>query len=117
MFMGKQPYTCQYCGEPTDAKRGHRECRRPDMEARERAREQARKNLNHVRERLVRKRGSKCERCGVPGYVEMHHKVGLRDHGPTTEDNLILLCSRCHATQTHDDQIVDAWIRKGASTF
>jgi len=45
-------------------------------------------------------------RCRFPGcdahlFVEAHHLVHWADGGPTSLENLILLCSRCH-TWTHE---------------
>jgi hypothetical protein len=48
---------------------------------------------------------NRCRLCGWdrdmwtrqnPRYLELHHIVEHRAHGPNTRDNLIVLCSKCH---------------------
>ena len=48
---------------------------------------------------------NRCRLCGWdrdmwtrqnPRYLELHHVVEHRSHGPNTRDNLIVLCSKCH---------------------
>lgn len=51
-----------------------------------------------MRKRLLRRCGHQCQQCGFIGYVELHHRISVRDGGTFAEDNLILLCERCHKT-------------------
>lgn len=52
------------------------------------------------RKEILVTRGQKCEICGLEGYVEMHHKN--RDRKNNSDENVILLCKRCHACQHLD---------------
>lgn len=49
-----------------------------------------------ARKRILKTRGKRCERCGRTGYVELHHIVPIKEGGIHDDDNLILLCDRCH---------------------
>lgn len=49
-----------------------------------------------TKNRLLKKRGRKCEQCGRGGKVEMHHIKHVADGGDNSESNLILLCKPCH---------------------
>ena len=50
-----------------------------------------------ARKRIINKRGHKCEVCGYTGYIELHHIVQMINGGYHDEDNVILLCEKCHA--------------------
>lgn len=50
-----------------------------------------------ARKRLIKKRGNKCEKCGYEGYIELHHIISVQDGGKFEDENLILLCEKCHA--------------------
>lgn len=50
-----------------------------------------------ARKRLIKSRGHKCEKCGFPGYIELHHILEVSKGGKNNDDNLILLCEKCHA--------------------
>ena len=48
-------------------------------------------------EAAVRRRASgKCELCGAEFNLGLHHIIARQDGGLNHEDNLILLCRRCH---------------------
>lgn len=49
-----------------------------------------------ARNRIVAKRGEKCEKCGSRALIELHHIVRAKDGGTFAEDNCILLCWLCH---------------------
>lgn len=49
------------------------------------------------REKTIKKRGNKCEKCGYTGYVELHHIIEAQHGGTFAADNLMLLCEKCHA--------------------
>jgi len=50
-----------------------------------------------IRKRMIKKYGNRCMVCGYPGgFIEMHHIKGVADGGEHTEDNVILLCEKCH---------------------
>jgi len=57
-------------------------------------------HYQHVRERVIKQRGNKCEKCGYKGYVEHHHIVPIKDGGSNNNANILLLCEKCHA-ETH----------------
>jgi 5-methylcytosine-specific restriction endonuclease McrA len=50
-----------------------------------------------VKRQLIALRGHKCEICGYSKIIEAHHIIPRRDSGPTSEENLILLCPNHHA--------------------
>jgi 5-methylcytosine-specific restriction endonuclease McrA len=55
----------------------------------------------HLRNRVLRRDGWRCQSCGTRSNLEVHHKE-LRSHaGDDSEQNLITLCSVCHATVHH----------------
>ena len=49
------------------------------------------------RKRLIKQRGHKCQLCGYPGYLELHHILPVQFGGGPEDSNLILLCEKCHA--------------------
>lgn len=52
------------------------------------------KKENELRQKIREKQNNKCFTCGKEGPHQIHH----RDSDPknNSEDNLVLLCSRCH---------------------
>ena len=50
-----------------------------------------------ARKRIIKNRGNKCQNCGYPGYVELHHIEKVVDGGNNNDDNVLLLCEKCHA--------------------
>lgn len=83
---------------------------------------------DYSREKIIKQRGCRCEKCGVKGriydkakYVDerlrqsrgprdpcacngpklfVHHKIRLQDGGTHNPNNLIVLCPKCH-TKIH----------------
>ena len=50
-----------------------------------------------VRRRELERAGWRCERCGRPGALEVHHKTPLHKGGdPWSAYNLTVLCRACH---------------------
>jgi hypothetical protein len=45
---------------------------------------------------IIDKRGAKCERCGSPERIEVHHLTYERLHHELPSD-VIVLCRKCHA--------------------
>jgi 5-methylcytosine-specific restriction endonuclease McrA len=41
--------------------------------------------------------GWRCQVCGALSNLEVHHKQFRSHSGPDTEENLITLCTACHA--------------------
>ena len=56
-----------------------------------------------------------CEVCGETQYLEVHHKTYER-LGNETHDDLIVLCSSCHA-KVHDKPARSAWSRSWGSDW
>lgn len=59
------------------------------------------KNQRALKERLIKLRGTSCERCDYPNtkILNVHHKI-YRSNGGTNElDNLELICPNCHAEE------------------
>ena len=54
------------------------------------------KSQQLARNRIVAKRGERCEKCGSRAGVELHHIKPMEDGGYHDEDNCILLCWMCH---------------------
>jgi len=62
-----------------------------------------------MRGRLLKSRGPFCEICGYPRNLklnikgnigpclDLHHIVAVQDGGTFDEENLIILCEKCHA--------------------
>ena len=64
-----------------------------------------------LRREVLDRDGWRCQRCGLPGALEVHH----RDHDPTNNDraNLTTYCRPCHI-ETHRPPVspdVAAWRR------
>lgn len=53
-----------------------------------------------IRNQAIKKYGNKCELCGYSLVVEAHHIIPKKDNGKHEVDNLIVLCSNCHALIT-----------------
>jgi 5-methylcytosine-specific restriction endonuclease McrA len=50
-----------------------------------------------LRQQILRRDGWRCQSCGTMSNLEVHHRK-LRSHsGADTEENLITLCTACHA--------------------
>jgi len=50
-----------------------------------------------VRQQVLRRDGWRCQSCGSMSNLEIHHKEFRSHSGHDTEENLITLCSKCHA--------------------
>jgi 5-methylcytosine-specific restriction endonuclease McrA len=51
------------------------------------------------REKILRRDGWRCQRCGSMANLEVHHQQFRSHSGPDHEDNLITLCNSCHSAQ------------------
>jgi len=50
-----------------------------------------------LRQQILRRDGWKCQSCGAMANLEVHH-MEFRSHlGADSEENLITLCTACHA--------------------
>ncbi len=46
--------------------------------------------------KILERDGWKCQHCGRRDQLQIHHLVRRSQRGADCEDNLIVLCSRCH---------------------
>jgi len=53
-----------------------------------------------LRQQVLRRDGWKCQSCGSMSNLEIHHKQFRSHAGHDSEENLITLCTVCHA-DTH----------------
>jgi 5-methylcytosine-specific restriction endonuclease McrA len=51
-----------------------------------------------LRQQILRRDGWRCQLCGTMSNLEVHHKKFRSHSGRDSEDNLITLCSTCHAS-------------------
>jgi 5-methylcytosine-specific restriction endonuclease McrA len=54
-----------------------------------------------LRNAVLRRDGWRCQSCGTRSGLEVHHKEFRSQAGDDSEENLITLCSACHATVHH----------------
>ena len=50
-----------------------------------------------LRQQVLRRDGWRCQGCGAMSNLEVHHRQYRSRSGDDSEDNLITLCTRCHA--------------------
>lgn len=54
-------------------------------------------SYDSLRQRVLRRDSWRCQACGATSNLEVHH-LEFRSHtGEDSEQNLITLCSACHA--------------------
>jgi len=51
-----------------------------------------------LRQQVLRRDGWRCQSCGTMSNLEVHHKQFRSHSGDNSEQNLITLCTACHAT-------------------
>jgi 5-methylcytosine-specific restriction endonuclease McrA len=51
-----------------------------------------------LRNQVLCRDGWRCQACGSMSNLEVHHKEFRSQSGDDSEQNLITLCSACHAT-------------------
>jgi len=61
----------------------------------------ARQPYSQLRNQVLRRDGWKCQACSAMSNLEVHHKEFRSHSGDDSEQNLITLCSTCHATVHH----------------
>jgi len=54
-----------------------------------------------LRNQVLRRDGWRCQSCGAQSHIEVHHKEFRSHTGDDSEQNLITLCSTCHAAAHH----------------
>jgi 5-methylcytosine-specific restriction endonuclease McrA len=50
-----------------------------------------------LRQQILRRDGWRCQSCGTMSNLEVHHREFRSHSGADSEENLITLCSPCHA--------------------
>jgi 5-methylcytosine-specific restriction endonuclease McrA len=50
-----------------------------------------------LRQQVRRRDGWRCQLCGAMSNLEVHHKQFRSHSGDDSEENLITLCTLCHA--------------------
>ena len=50
-----------------------------------------------LRQQVLRRDGWRCQACGTMSNLEVHHKEFRSHSGQDAEENLITLCTKCHA--------------------
>lgn len=71
------------------------------------------------REALARA-GGRCERCGAPGRLEVHHRKALAKGGAAYDlANLEVVCRRCHFAEHGKPRVRgrDEWFRLLAGAY
>jgi ATP-dependent DNA helicase RecQ len=51
----------------------------------------------YLRNQVLRRDGWRCQACGTMSNLEVHHKEFRSHSGDDSEQNLITLCTACHA--------------------
>jgi ATP-dependent DNA helicase RecQ len=51
-----------------------------------------------LRQRILRRDGWRCQSCGTMANLEVHHQEFRSHSGNDSEQNLVTLCSACHAS-------------------
>ena len=54
------------------------------------------KDYNLLRLRVLERDGWRCQHCGSPKDLQVHHLAKRSELGDDTEENLITLCDMCH---------------------
>ena len=50
-----------------------------------------------LRQQILRRDGWRCQSCGTMSNLEVHHREFRSHSGADSEENLITLCTACHA--------------------
>jgi 5-methylcytosine-specific restriction endonuclease McrA len=50
-----------------------------------------------LRQQVLRRDGWRCQTCGTMSDLEVHHREFRSHSGDDSEENLITLCTQCHA--------------------
>ena len=56
----------------------------------------------HLRDKVLRRDAWKCQVCGAMSNLEVHHQQFRSHAGEDSKENLITLCTECHA-EAHRD--------------
>ena len=61
-----------------------------------------------IRQRAIVNARRRCQRCGRPGRLEVHHPIPLSEGG-THAQPLEVVCRDCHLSRHHTDPARLAW--------
>ena len=59
-------------------------------------------SYERLRQQVLRRDGWRCQSCGAMSNLEVHHKEFRSHSGHDSEENLITLCTQCHAGVHHN---------------
>jgi 5-methylcytosine-specific restriction endonuclease McrA len=54
-------------------------------------------SYENLRPQILRRDGWRCQSCGTMSNLEVHHREFRSHLGSDAEENLITLCTACHA--------------------
>jgi ATP-dependent DNA helicase RecQ len=54
-------------------------------------------SYEHLRQQILRRDGWRCQSCGAMSNLEVHHRKFRSHSGSDSQENLITLCTACHA--------------------
>jgi 5-methylcytosine-specific restriction endonuclease McrA len=61
---------------------------------------------NRLRKKVLKRDNNTCQLCGCQSdFLEVHHKIPVKDGGYTEMENLISLCYECHRTKRHNQKL------------
>jgi 5-methylcytosine-specific restriction endonuclease McrA len=58
-------------------------------------------SYDRLRQQVLRRDAWRCQSCGTMSNLEIHHKQFRSHSGDDSEENLITMCTDCHATAHH----------------
>jgi hypothetical protein len=58
-------------------------------------------SYENLRQQILRRDGWRCQSCGTMSNLEVHHKQFRSHSGNDSEENLITMCTACHAIAHH----------------
>jgi ATP-dependent DNA helicase RecQ len=58
-------------------------------------------SFESLRQQILRRDGWRCQSCGAMSNLEVHHKQSRSHSGNDCEENLITMCTACHAIAHH----------------
>ncbi len=58
-------------------------------------------SYENLRQQILRHDGWRCQSCGTMSNLEVHHQEFRSQSGDDSEENLITMCTSCHALAHH----------------
>ena len=58
-------------------------------------------SYGRLRQQVLRRDAWRCQSCGAMSNLEVHHKQFRSHSGDDCEENLITMCTTCHAAAHH----------------